>query len=110
MYWDKKEKEIFSTLKRQLQEKYRNAVKEIRVFGSRARGEQTPESDIDIMVLLDMPVDWRIKKEIHSLLAEIDLEYDVILSARIFSVDQWQSPLFRITPLFKSIEREGVLV
>ncbi len=108
VHWSKKEKEILAALKKQLQQRFGSAVKEVRVFGSRIRGEHTPESDLDVMILLSIPVEWQTRKKIRYLLAEINLEYDVLLSARIFSVAEWQSPLFRITPLFKSIEREGI--
>ncbi|MFQ5646561.1 MAG: nucleotidyltransferase family protein [bacterium] len=91
-----------------MQQRFGDALKEIRLFGSRARGEHTPESDLDIMILLDIPVDWRLRKEIRYMLVDIDLEYEVLLSSQIFSVAEWQSPMFRITPLFKSIEREGI--
>lgn len=108
--WNKKEKEVFEALKAQLQQRFGSALREIRVFGSRARGEHTPESDLDVMILLDIPVDWHIEKEIHFLLADIDLKYDTFLSARIFSTTEWHSSRFRITPLFESIEREGIRV
>jgi len=110
IHWTKKEKQALEALKEQLRQRFGDAVKEIRAFGSRVRGEHTPESDLDVMILLDMPVDWRLEKEIHYLTADIDLEYDIVLSTRIFSVAEWQSSLFRITPLFKNIEREGVPV
>ncbi len=106
--WSKKEKEILEVLKNRLQQRLGGALSEIRVFGSRVRGEHTPESDLDVMILLNIPVDWQTRKEIRYFLAEISLEYDILLSARIFSVAEWRSPLFRITPLFKSIEREGI--
>jgi len=35
-------------------------VREIWIFGSFARGDQTPLSDIDIMVSFDQPVGWEI--------------------------------------------------
>ncbi len=108
IHWSKKEIEIFEVVKNCLRQRFGDALCEVRVFGSRARGEHTPESDIDVMILLDLPLDWHIKKEIHFLLADIDLKYDVIISARIFSSAEWQSPRFRITPLFNSIEREGI--
>lgn len=106
--WSKKEKEALETLKNKLRERFGDALSEVRVFGSRIRDEHTPESDIDVMILLDTPVDWRLEKEIHYLLADINLEHDIFLSARIFSTHEWQSSRFRITPLFKAIEREGV--
>ncbi|MEX2403490.1 MAG: nucleotidyltransferase family protein [Balneolales bacterium] len=44
------------TLKPTLYEKYK--VKEIGVFGSFARGEQTDASDIDILIELQEPLGW----------------------------------------------------
>jgi uncharacterized protein len=40
--------------KTNLQEKF--AVKEIALFGSYARGEQTPESDVDVLVEFSNPI------------------------------------------------------
>jgi predicted nucleotidyltransferase len=42
--------------KGELQQKF--PVKDIALFGSYARGEQTPESDIDFLVEFSEPVGW----------------------------------------------------
>lgn len=108
--WTQKEKQVFSALHEGLKSRFGEAFKEIRVFGSRIKGGYTSESDLDVVILLDTTIDWRSRKEIHFLLADINLEYDVILSARIFSLNQWKNPGFQVTPLFQSITREGILV
>ncbi|MCS7301721.1 MAG: nucleotidyltransferase family protein [Fimbriimonadales bacterium] len=41
----------------ELRERY--GVKSLRIFGSYARGEQTPESDVDILVELEKPIGLR---------------------------------------------------
>ncbi|GIV10392.1 MAG: hypothetical protein KatS3mg019_2483 [Fimbriimonadales bacterium] len=41
----------------ELRERY--GVKSLRIFGSYARGEQTPESDIDLLAELDKPLGLR---------------------------------------------------
>lgn len=42
--------------KGELQQKF--PVKDIALFGSYARGEQTPESDIDVLVEFTDPIGW----------------------------------------------------
>jgi len=110
IYWNNEEEKIFKELKRALHKNFGNTVKNIFVFGSYARKENTSESDIDIVILLDTPVDWELKKEIHFLMVDIDLQFDVVLSTRVFSVAHWQSSRFRSTPFFQSVEREGVMI
>ena len=51
-------KEILRKHKKELKEKYK--VKSIAIFGSYARGEQTEESDIDIMVEFYEPIGLKI--------------------------------------------------
>ena len=91
-------KEILRKHKKILKEKYR--VKSIAIFGSYARGEQTEESDIDIMVefdennypsfseylelieylekILGLKVDLITKKSIHNPYVKKSIEEDLI--------------------------------
>jgi len=47
-------KRIIKAHRRELREKFN--VRKIAIFGSYARGEETPESDIDILVEFEKPV------------------------------------------------------
>ncbi|MBI3958976.1 MAG: nucleotidyltransferase family protein [Chloroflexi bacterium] len=47
---------ILRTHRSELKERYH--VEEIALFGSYARNEQTPESDVDILVTLGAPLGW----------------------------------------------------
>ena len=48
----------------------RFGVRRIGIFGSYARGEQTPLSDVDILVELDRPIGWEIV-DLHCYLEEL---------------------------------------
>ena len=48
----------------------RFGVRRIGIFGSYARGEQTPLSDVDILVELDRPIGWEIV-DLHRYLEEL---------------------------------------
>ena len=55
-------------------------VEEIALFGSYARGEQTDDSDLDILVTLSAPLGWEFV-DLHDYLAEL-LETKVDLLTR----------------------------
>jgi predicted nucleotidyltransferase len=61
------------------------------LFGSYARGDARPESDWDILVLLDGPVDSGRKQTLRHRLFELELESGEAISARIYSHTEWQS-------------------
>ncbi len=60
------------------------------VFGSKARGESHPDSDVDLMVILDQPTTDDLS-EARGLAFDIWLAYQVFLSVRAMSYQQWQT-------------------
>lgn len=83
---------------------------EIYLFGSVARGEFEPLSDIDIMVLLNRDVNNELEEEVFEMAYPIELECNVVFGIVIYSKKFWYSPLTEAMPLKKSIDNEGVLV
>lgn len=83
---------------------------QIVLYGSQARGQATPESDVDMLVLLSSEITTQEQSEIHDRLYEIGLECDMVISAMIRSVPQWERPISRATPLYQAIQDEGILV
>lgn len=84
----------------------RNA--EIFLYGSRARGDFRPDSDWDILILLDIPVDENIKEKLRDELFEIELETNQVITSVIKSKKVWKN-LF-VTPLHKNIVKEGIRI
>ena len=80
------------------------------LYGSRARGEATPESDVDMLILLDSEVTSQERSSIHGRLYEIGLDCDLVISAMIKSIPHWERPISRATPLYQAIQAEGILV
>ena len=81
---------------------------QIFLFGSRARDNFRPDSDWDILILLNKPrVDYQERKQIRKKLYEIELSAGQPISAFVYSSGEWidnQSD----TPLFEAVKTEGI--
>ena len=78
------------------------------LFGSRARGDNKPHSDWDILILVnEHKVTNEIEDKFRDVLYNIELESGHIISAFIYSKSFWQKKL-KLSPLYKSVEKEGI--
>lgn len=78
------------------------------LFGSRARGESTPESDWDILILIDEnKVTNEIEDNFRDELYDLELETGQVISAFIYSKKYFINYL-NYSPLFKNVKREGL--
>lgn len=78
------------------------------LFGSRARGDFRPESDWDVLILVDdNKVTNEIEDKFRDKLYNIELETGQIISAFIYPKAYWSNTL-TYSPLFKKIEKEGI--
>jgi predicted nucleotidyltransferase len=81
------------------------------LYGSYARGDNDDESDIDFMILANIPlVDrGREREKIRSLLNYIDLDYDVVLSLNVTDCETFNKFL-PIEPFYKRVHNDGVIL
>ena len=79
-----------------LHQQYPDRIKDVILFGSKARGDSHPDSDIDILILVDDD-DWRFSHAISRLAARVSLDYDVLLGPRVIRQARWQLSLLHPT-------------
>ena len=78
------------------------------LFGSRARGDNKPDSDWDILILVDNQIITNeIEDKFRDDLYNIELESGQIISILIYPKSYWQKKL-RYSPLYKKVKKEGV--
>ncbi|MEN8123084.1 MAG: nucleotidyltransferase domain-containing protein [Bacteroidota bacterium] len=88
----------------------KNPNAEVILFGSHARGDANIDSDWDILILLNMlNVDRETEKEYREELFDIELNIEEPISTFVYSKKDWETK-YAITPLFKSIKKEGILL
>lgn len=80
-------------------------LREITLFGSRARGDARPTSDYDGLVVVDDKTP-EIRRQLLSVQVEILNRCDALVASVLRSGDKWQRS--RAYPLAKNIEREGI--
>ena len=75
-----------------------------------ARGDARPESDIDLLVLVNQPKLSIIEEErIISPLCDIELETGVLINARVMPRLVWENRPF-VTPFYINVTNEGVVL
>jgi predicted nucleotidyltransferase len=77
------------------------------LFGSKARGDSAPDSDIDLLVVLTS-VQPETQWLIWRLGSDVSLEYDVLLNVHIIDADRWDDERLYQGTLWCEIQRDGV--
>jgi predicted nucleotidyltransferase len=98
----RKERQAVDVFIKALHQQYPDRIQEVILFGSKARGDSRPDSDIDILILVDDD-DWRFSHAISRLAAHISLNYDVLLGPRVIRQARWRRSL-----LYPTVSSEGI--
>jgi predicted nucleotidyltransferase len=82
-------------------------VVDVQLFGSKARGDATPESDVDVLVVVrrDEP---KLIDALYDLLLDACLVHNVYISLKVFSEAEYERLNHPRTPFMQSVAREGV--
>lgn len=101
--------ELLNGYKEQLIDIYGEHLKSVILYGSYARGDFTDDSDIDIMILLDL-TDLDIKKYRHQLSEityDFNMEHDLDIKP-IAKSEQHFKKWMDVYPFYRNVKKEGV--
>jgi len=79
------------------------------LFGSRARGDARQDSDWDILILIKDIVTTEIERAFRYKLFDLELETGEVFSTFVYNTNTWNKK-HKVTPFYKSIKQEGVLL
>jgi predicted nucleotidyltransferase len=99
--------ELLRQIKARLKAVHGDRLKGIVLYGSQARGDYRPDSDIDVLVLLEGPIDLvrDLEKNIDALYS-LSEELDRRISAKPVSAEEYRT---FDCPLYRNAQAEGIL-
>lgn len=78
------------------------------LYGSEARGDARPDSDVDVLILMDKErVSLEDESRITDGLYEIELETGVMINPKLITRKQWDLAS-KFTLFYKNVMREGI--
>lgn len=97
---------------RLLRQHFGDKLDRMLVFGSVARGTDRPDSDIDILVVLNSPEDaigWQAERHVRELVYPVELEDDVVLDLKVMAKGDLAG-LRGHTPFMEQVRAQGVAI
>ena len=78
------------------------------LYGSEARGDSRPDSDIDLLMLVDTDkLSYEDKDRIIAPFYEIELDTGIVISMLIMPRKEWENRPF-LTPFQYNVSKEGI--
>lgn len=84
-------------------------VKRVILFGSHARGGYSEKSDVDVMVVVKRRT-LALQKKVVDISFDILLEYNVDISPKIYSLEEFEMESKLGAPFIKNVENEGITI
>ena len=94
------------TLEQYLQAEYKDRLGQVILFGSHARQEATDNSDVDILIVLNDPVDASTEiRRTSAFMAQLCLDHNLLISRFFLPKSRYDT---EDSPLLRNIRNEGI--
>ena len=103
--------EILSKISQTAKSALKDKLDSIILYGSYARGDYDKDSDIDILILADIPREhiFKYKSDLIRLSSELGLEYDIVITVTLKDTETFYKYINAV-PFYQYIKKEGVPV
>jgi predicted nucleotidyltransferase len=99
--------EVLEYLVCQIRKKLGNHLKQVILFGSRARGDDIQGSDYDCLVVVDS-VSRNVREIIDEIVGEALYQYNAVISAFAISEERYHRQTY--SPLLMNVTKEGIVL
>jgi uncharacterized protein (UPF0332 family)/predicted nucleotidyltransferase len=99
---------ILQELKSYLEKVYQQQLEKIILYGSQARGDAEPDSDIDVLIVLKSDFNfYQESRRINNFVADLCLKYEVLLSCTFSTLTQLKN---QTTAFYRNVSQEGIAI
>ena len=99
---------ILTPLQEYLQQEYQERLDRIILFGSQARGDSTSASDIDVLIVLQDPVNASAElNRTSQFIAQLCLDHNILISRLFLPRSRFET---ENSPLLRNIREEGIVL
>jgi predicted nucleotidyltransferase len=100
-------REAIADLRRRLEERFGGRLEQVRLFGSYARGDPRPDSDVDLLVVID-GLTLAESEEVNRAHFDVEMERGVAFGGFACSSEEWRTLKARERLIAGDIDREGI--
>ena len=83
-------------------------VERVVLYGSKARGDDHPDSDIDLLILTARPLNGAEGFRVTELLQPVQHRHHCIISPLRLSADEWYHGVYQVLGIRQEVDRDGI--
>jgi len=104
-----KEKTVLKKFKTSLKQVLGGQLIELKLFGSKARGDDRADSDMDVLVIVASE-DWHIRDTVYDVATDVLLQMDVCISPKVISKSRFVQLCKEGTSFIHNVSKDAITV
>ena len=104
-----KEKMVLKEFKTSLGQVLGGQLIELKLFGSKARGDDRADSDMDVLVIVASE-DWHIRDKVYDVATDVLLQMDVCISPKVISKNRFDQLRKEGTSFINNVSKDAITV
>lgn len=109
MKLSQQEEQALKKFKVVLKEVLSDNLLEVKLFGSKARGDARKDSDIDVLVTI-LSDDWRVCDVVYGIATDVLLETEICVSPKVISQKEYTRLHNNGNLFIRNVIREGIVL
>jgi predicted nucleotidyltransferase len=103
------EKAVLKEFKTDLEKVLGDQLIQLKLFGSKARGDDQADSDIDVLVIVTTD-DWRLRDKIYDVATDMLLQTDVCISPKVISQSRFIQLCKERTSFMHNVSKDALTI
>ena len=104
-----KERSALKQFKISLEQVLGSQLIEMKLFGSKARGDDQPNSDMDVLVIVATD-DWHIRDKVYDVATDMLLQVDICISPKVISKNKFDQLRKEGTSFIYNVSKDAITI